>query len=186
METSATVLELAIALAVRCHAGQWRKYTIGGHRIPYITHPTEVMKTVWQWGAGSPAMLSAAILHDALEDSDLTYKQLARDFGEEIAGMVKELTHDPKNDGDKGEYLRSFAAASVPALLIKLADRYCNIHDCLFTDRGRVKAYLGKSAVLIETMHARLAEISKTFGEEVGREIVAAYQGLQDTIEAIP
>lgn len=140
------LLEQAVALAVKCHAGQSRKHTVRGRRLPYIVHPVMVMRTVWGWGAGDPALLSAAVLHDVLEDSQVTYKQLAKDFGEEVAGIVKEVTHDRKADGDKAEYLRRFATASVPALVVKLADRYCNPTDCVLTDPGRVAAYLGKSA----------------------------------------
>lgn len=172
------LLEQAVALAVKCHAGQSRKHTVRGRRLPYIVHPVMVMRTVWGWGAGDPALLSAAVLHDVLEDSQVTYKQLAKDFGEEVAGIVKEVTHDRKADGDKAEYLRRFATASVPALVVKLADRYCNPTDCVLTDPGRVAAYLGKSAPLVEIMRQRLPEISQQLGQEVGTAIASAFDSL--------
>ncbi len=174
------LLEQAIALAVKSHAGQSRKYAIRGHRLPYVVHPIEVMKTVWAWGAGDPVLLTAAVLHDVLEDSQVTYKELAKEFGEETAGIVKELTHDPKINGDKAEYLKQFATASVPALVVKLADRYCNITDCLLTDPSRVEAYFGKSAVLIDILQKRRPEISERFGEEVGTAIASALDTLQE------
>jgi len=49
--------------------------------------------------------MAAAVLHDVLEDSPITMKQLAKGFGDEIAGIVKELTFDRKTDGDKNNYL---------------------------------------------------------------------------------
>ena len=173
------LLEQAIALAVKCHSGQSRKYTVRGRRLPYVVHPIEVMKTVWVWGAGDPILLTAAVLHDVLEDSQVTCKQLAKDFGEETAEIVKELTHDPKVNG-KADYLKQFATASVPALVVKLADRYCNVADCPFTAPDRVEAYLGKSAVLIDILQKRLPEISEKLGEEVGTAIASAFEKLQE------
>ena len=168
------LLEQAIALATRCHAGQTRKYAVRGRRLPYVVHPISVMKIVWAWGAGDPHLLTAAVLHDVLEDSKVTCKQLAKDFGEETAGIVKELTHDRKINGDKSDYLKQFATTSVAALVIKLADRYCNINDCLLSNPDRVEAYFGKSATLVEIMQKRLPEISEKLGEEVGTAIALA------------
>ena len=112
----------------------------------------------------------------------MTCKQLAKDFGEETAEIVKELTHDPKVNG-KADYLKQFATASVPALVVKLADRYCNVADCLLTDPCRIEAYFGKSAVLIEVLQKRLPEISEKFGEDVGRAIASAFDSLQQTVQ---
>ena len=172
------MLEQAILIAVKCHARQSRKHTVGQHRLPYITHPMEVMKTVWAWGAGSPLLLAAAVLHDVLEDSRLIQKDLARIFGNELAGIVRELTHDRKSDGDKGQYLQRFATSSTPALIVKLADRYCNLRDCRFTDPDRFQRYWEKSALLIDIMRQRLPDVARDYGEEVARAIALAYEGL--------
>ena len=45
------MLDRAIRIAVKCHTRQVRKHVLNGHRLPYIVHPIEVMKTVWTWGA---------------------------------------------------------------------------------------------------------------------------------------
>ena len=178
------MLERAIALAVSCHAGQYRKHAIGGQRLPYIAHPIEVMKTVWAWGVTDPIIMTAAVLHDILEDTDVTSRQLAKEFGEEVAQSVVELTHDPK-DGGKSEYLKRFSAASVSALVIKLADRYCNIQHRLAADPNGVRAYFEKSAVLLEIMRSRHAEIAGSVSEKAAGAIVSAYQGLESAIEQI-
>ena len=169
------MLDRAIRIAVRCHARQVRKHVLNGHRLPYIVHPIEVMKTVWTWGAGESNLLAAAVLHDVLEDSPITVKQLTKSFGEEIAGIVKELTFDRKSDGDKRDYLGRFATASLPALVVKLADRYCNLRDCQATDPVRLESYRAKSEVLIAITSRRLPEISKRFGESVARAVVTAF-----------
>ena len=175
------MLEQAIELAVRCHAGQYRKYAIGGQRLPYIVHPIEVMKTVWEWGVTDPTIMTAAVLHDVLEDSDMTTRQLAKDFGEEEARLVTELTHVPL-DGDKNEYLKRFSIASIPALVVKLADRYCNLQYRLAAYPDGAKAYIGKSAILLEIMQTRHAEIAGYFSEKVFETIAFAYHNVESTI----
>jgi len=179
------MLERAIELAVRCHAGQYRKHAIGEQRLPYIVHSIEVLRTVWGWGAADLIIMTAAVLHDVLEESDVTARQLAKEFGEEVAQLVVELTHAPQ-DGDKYEYLKRFSTASVPAVVVKLADRYCNIQHRLLAYPAGVKAYFGKSAVLLEIMRSRHAEIAGRFGERVAGAIVAAYQRLEDEVKQIP
>jgi (p)ppGpp synthase/HD superfamily hydrolase len=179
------MLEHAIGFAARCHAGQYRKHAIGGQRLPYIVHPIEVMKTVWQWGVAEPTIMMAAVLHDVLEDSNVTARQLAKEFGEEVAKMVTELTHNPR-DVDKHEYLKRFSTASVPALVIKLADRYCNMQHRLAVSPGGLHAYFAKSAVLLEVMQSRRAEIIGRFSEAVFSAIALAYQNVESAVKQIP
>jgi (p)ppGpp synthase/HD superfamily hydrolase len=178
------MLDRAIALAVSCHAGQYRKHAIGGQRLPYIAHPIEVMRTVWAWGITDPMVMTAAVLHDILEDSDVTSRQLAKEFGEEVAQSVVELTHDPQ-DGNKSEYLKRFSTASVPALVLKLADRYCNVKHRLAANPSGVEAYFEKSAVLLEIMRTRHAEIAGRFSEKAAAAIATAYQRLEIAIAQI-
>ena len=121
--------------------------------------------------------MAAAVLHDVLEDSPITVKQLVKSFGDEIAGIVQELTFDRKTDGDKNKYLGRFATASLPALLVKLADRHCNLPR-LPGDGPHAAGILShKSAVLLSIMNRRLPEISQRFGESVAVAIVAAFAG---------
>jgi hypothetical protein len=129
-------------------------------------------------------MMTAAVLHDVLEESSVTTRQLEKEYGVEVAHLVTELTHAPQ-DGDKYEYLKRFSAASIPALVIKLADRYCNIRHRLIAYPTGVRAYLGKSAVLLEIMRSRHAEIAKRFNEKVAEGIVAAYHGLENEIKQL-
>jgi guanosine-3',5'-bis(diphosphate) 3'-pyrophosphohydrolase len=178
------MLEQAIELAVRCHAGQYRKYALGGQRLPYIVHPIEVMKTVWEWGVTDPIIMAAAVLHDIIEDSDVTARQLVKDFGEEVAKLVTELTHDPQ-DGDKFEYLSRFSTSSIPALVVKLADRYCNIQYRLAAYPIGVNAYFGKSAILLEIMRSRRDEIIRCFSGAVFGAISFAYQTVESTVKPI-
>ncbi len=128
--------------------------------------------------------MAAAVLHDVLEESDVTMQQLDKEFGSEVARLVRELTHDPK-DGDKYEYLKRFSTTSIPALVVKLADRYCNIQHRILAYPAGVKAYVGKSTVLLEAMRTRHAEIAGHFGEKVSGAIASAYQSLEGAVKQI-
>lgn len=119
----------ALRLATKAHKGQFRK---GGGE--YINHPKEVARFVKQFKKSNnlDALISAAYLHDTVEDTDTTYEDLVKQFGGLIAGMVKELTTD-KEASDaigKGEYIANkMVKMSSWALVIKLADRLANVQD---------------------------------------------------------
>jgi GTP pyrophosphokinase len=174
---SSAILQYAIAFAVDRHAGQYRKHGIGGQRLPYVVHPLDVMKTLWGWGVVDRTALAAAVLHDVIEDTDVSVRQIAKEFGEEVAQLVQELTHAPQ-DGAKPQYLERFATASVAALVIKLADRHSNLQHRLLAKPEVVTAYFQKSEVLLQILDARRGEITEMFGEQAARNIVSAYQRL--------
>ena len=175
-------LQEAIALAVKLHAGQYRDGEFHGCRIPYIVHPIEVMKTAWAWGAGDSTTLTAAILHDTLEDTPLRFEELRPLFGDGVAAIVKDLTFEAEAGVTKAEYLKQFADASVPALVIKLADRYCNVKDFLLTKPKYAGKYLEKGAVLVEIARSRSHEISERYGKGTEARVMADYDSLADVL----
>jgi hypothetical protein len=77
-------------------------------------------------------LISAAYLHDTVEDTDTTHEALHDLFGGLVASLVKELTSDPEQikKVGKAQYLaHKMAAMSSYALVIKLADRLDNVKD---------------------------------------------------------
>jgi len=121
--------EEALKFATQAHAGQERA---GGG--PYISHPVRVAQHVEQWKKSHnlDALISAAYLHDTLEDTDTTHEALHDLFGGLVASLVKELTSD-KNQvqqmGKKNYLAQKMATMSSYALVIKLADRLDNVRD---------------------------------------------------------
>lgn len=121
--------EEALKFATQAHAGQERA---GGG--PYISHPMRVAQHVEQWKKSHnlDALISAAYLHDTLEDTDTTHEALHDLFGGLVASLVKELTSD-KNQvqqmGKKNYLAQKMATMSSYALVIKLADRLDNVRD---------------------------------------------------------
>ena len=96
---TSNLLERARVFATAAHAavGQTRKYT----GEPYVVHPLEVANIVLSVG-GTEAMVAAAMLHDVLEDTGVTFDLLEDEFGEEVAQLVLWLTDVSKpEDGNR-------------------------------------------------------------------------------------
>ncbi len=109
-------VDAAWRFAVQAHGEQ--KY--GSE--PYSVHLREVMNGCMHLGFTQPAHLMAAALHDVIEDTDVDQTALAAVFGQDVARVVAELSHD-HNVGTK-DYL---AAMSDTAFAVKLADRLANV-----------------------------------------------------------
>ena len=124
-------LEEVLRFATEKHKGQKRD---DGN--DYITHPIRVAKLVDNFKAKNSAnrevLLAAAFLHDTLEDTDTSYKELATKFGEVVASLVLELTTAKYacHTIGKSQYLaEKMQHMTSYALTIKLADRLDNIMD---------------------------------------------------------
>jgi (p)ppGpp synthase/HD superfamily hydrolase len=81
----------ALMLAAKGHAEQQRK----SDNSPYINHLIEVMSLLVELAhETAPSVLCAAILHDSLEDTNITQSTILSEFGVEALEMVKALTDD--------------------------------------------------------------------------------------------
>ena len=127
-------IEEAIRLAKKAHEGQFRKTG-----DPYITHPLAVMKIVEDWGIDEDTII-AAVLHDTIEDTDVTLQDIKDQFGEQVAFLVDGVTklgdvRSGMNDlytylpSTKNNLLRLLVAtgSDIRVLIIKLADRLHNL-----------------------------------------------------------
>ena len=129
MKGELTLLLKALSFAARKHRDQRRKDV---EASPYINHPIELADVlVNEAGITDVDVLCAALLHDTIEDTKTTAKELEREFGPEIASIVVELT-DNKMLGKgtrKRMQIAHAANASRQAKLVKLADKICNLRD---------------------------------------------------------
>ncbi len=87
-------------------------------------------------------ILSAALLHDTIEDTDTTYDELYQIFGKRVADLVHEMTHEGKKD-NIGFYFPRLK--SKDAILIKFADRLSNLSRMQNWNLERQDQYLKKS-----------------------------------------
>ena len=103
-------LEKAIAIALRVHEGQTDRYG-----QPYILHPLTVMLQM-----DSEVEMTAAVLHDVVEDSKTTLEDLRDEgFSVEVLEAVRLMTHEEKDSYE--EYVRKLKP-NATARKIKLAD----------------------------------------------------------------
>ncbi|MFJ3434985.1 RelA/SpoT family protein [Streptomyces cyaneofuscatus] len=122
-----TILHRAYVLAESSHRGQMRK---SGE--PYITHPLAVTLILAELGAETTT-LTASLLHDTVEDTEVTLDQVREQFGEEVCYLVDGVTKLEKVDygaAAEPETFRKMLVATgndVRVMSIKLADRLHNM-----------------------------------------------------------
>lgn len=125
------ILLKAIHFAAAKHIRQRRK---SSGDIPYINHPIEVAFTLFEIGGiRDPAILTSAILHDTIEDTNTTAEEISTVFGQDICAIVLEVSDDkrlPKAERKRLQILNA-PHKSISARLVKLADKICNIRDIL-------------------------------------------------------
>jgi GTP diphosphokinase / guanosine-3',5'-bis(diphosphate) 3'-diphosphatase len=125
------VFIVALRFAADKHVSQRRK---GCDQIPYINHPIKVVYILQKIGKEiDEGLLSAAILHDVLEDTSTTEQELREIFGDKITDLVIEVTDDMSltYDDRKRYQIKKAPALSVDAKKIKIADKISNIQDIL-------------------------------------------------------
>lgn len=88
------------------------------------------------------ALLAAALLHDTLEDTETSYEELVKVFGQEVADIVNEVTHEGAKD-DYGFYFPRLY--SQKGIMLKFADRLSNISRMQSWDEKRKQQYLKRS-----------------------------------------
>lgn len=88
------MVDKAILFATQAHHGTERR----GKGFPYIIHPLEAMEIVATI-TNDPELLCAAVLHDTIEDTDATYDDIKKEFGQHVADLVAQET-DVKHDAD--------------------------------------------------------------------------------------
>jgi (p)ppGpp synthase/HD superfamily hydrolase len=129
-----STLERAIEIAARSHAGQVDK---AGQ--PYILHPLRVM-----FGVHAPEERIAAVLHDVVEDTPVTFDDLAREgFSSEVIEAVRVLT---KLEGESRIEAAQRAVKNSIARVVKLADVADNMDQSRIAnptekDFARLKEY---------------------------------------------
>jgi guanosine-3',5'-bis(diphosphate) 3'-pyrophosphohydrolase len=122
-------IESAYHFSEAAHEGQFRK---SGE--PYISHPLAVANILAQWHLDSQA-LTAALLHDVMEDTTVTKTEISRNFGRPVAELVDgvskldriEFETQEKAQAESFRKMLLAMARDVRVILIKLADRLHNM-----------------------------------------------------------
>ena len=136
-----TLLDRAIVFAVRAHAGTERR----GKGFPYIVHPMEAVEIAATM-TPDQEVLAAAVLHDTVEDTDVTIEQIRSEFGERVASFVATESDEPHQRLDSVENWRArkqaainrIARASRDAKIVALGDKLSNMRAIArdYADQG--------------------------------------------------
>lgn len=119
-------IERAFLAASQAHQGQMRK-----SGDAYITHPVAVAQILAELGLNSETII-AALLHDTVEDTSYSLKQIKIDFGDQVSSLVDGVTKLDKliyGPTAEAETVRKMVVAmsrDIRVLVIKLADRLHN------------------------------------------------------------
>jgi guanosine-3',5'-bis(diphosphate) 3'-pyrophosphohydrolase len=126
----------SLEFAAGRHRTQFRK---GADKTPYINHPIQVAELLANYaGENDPILLSAAILHDVIEDTvdtaeekDELIKQMLQIFGEQILTLVLEVTDDKSLEDAvrKQKQIEDAPHKSIKAKKLKIADKINNVRD---------------------------------------------------------
>jgi myo-inositol-1(or 4)-monophosphatase len=123
----------AIAFAARAHAGQLRKAS----RLPYIVHPVEVV-SICANITHDLEVLSAAALHDVVEDAGVSIDDVRAEFGPRVAELVAGETEDKRRDRPAAETWKERKIEAIEHLrlardpgvrVICLADKLSNLRS---------------------------------------------------------
>ena len=131
----------AIDLASKLHEGEYRK-----NNEPYIIHPLNVAIILAQMNADNDT-LAAALLHDTVEDSDITVKDLRELFNQRVAFLVDGVSKYEKTEFDtkegcdlaNHEKLLRYTSEDIRVMFLKLADRIHNMRTIEYLSEPKQK-----------------------------------------------
>ena len=158
------LINKAIYFAKKYHEGQLRK---SGE--PFYSHPLEVAYMVSDYNLKTD-VIASSILHDIIEDTEVTAKMIHGSFGQRIAEMVDRLTRD-RPDGTKlsvEDILNnSYQEKDREVLLIKLFDRLHNIQTLGAISPEKVKKITKETLnfFIVTTMYMGYKNLEKTIYE---------------------
>ena len=173
----------AIEFATKAHSGQYRK----GSLVPYIIHPIRVCKILINYNCGE-IVASAGVLHDVLEDTPRTRKDITKSFGSKICTLVEtvsELGTKKTWEQRKQNTIDLLKSASKDVILIECADKLDNIR-AIVEDYERLGEHVWKKfsrprdsqawyyLSMVESLRTRkfttnAAALIKEFSQEVSR-----------------
>jgi guanosine-3',5'-bis(diphosphate) 3'-pyrophosphohydrolase len=163
----------AATFAAERHRDQRRK---GKDASPYINHPLALASLLAERGERDPTLLMAALLHDTVEDTATTFEDIERSFGREVADIVREVTDDKTLTRAERKRLQIEHAAylSRRAMLVKLADKICNLRDVVVSppadwSQQRKREYFDWAKGVVDRMRGVHPDLEAMFDREYQR-----------------
>ena len=163
-------LTKALSFAAEAHRNQRRK---GAAQEPYINHLIEVLDLVVHTTSDADMdTLIAALLHDVVEDTPTDYEDVATNFGERVAEIVRENSDDmslPKAERRRAR-IAAMARKSREARIVKMADVISNLRAIAVSppagwSAARKLGYLEGCRQLVNAARGTEASIERIFDE---------------------
>jgi guanosine-3',5'-bis(diphosphate) 3'-pyrophosphohydrolase len=151
----------AASFAARKHQGQTRADNL----TPYFSHVARVTLVLsHEFGVRDEDVLTAALLHDTIEDTATDYDEIATLFGARVADYVVLLTKNgmlPKKEREE-DYIARLGRAPEPVMIAKMADLYDNLSDRIHSPKlaktaATAQRLLGVFGRRLETPSGRAA-----------------------------
>jgi len=158
----------ALNFAAQKHKNQTRK----DGKIPYINHPIQVANILAQNGETDISLLSAALLHDTIEDTNTSEKEILENFGQEVLQIVLDCTDDKylSSQERKAKQISSASSKCRAAKVLKIADKICNVTDIssnppIGWSIKRKQEYLDWSAKVVNELVGTNIQLEERFNE---------------------
>ena len=200
-EQNLNFIQKAYTVACKKHEGQFRK---SGE--PYVQHPVEVAYVLATLHAG-PSTIAAGLLHDVLEDTDMTKDEMVAEFNQDVAEIVDGVTKISKLKymtkekalAHNHEKLLLAMSKDIRVILVKIADRLHNMRTIGFHDEAKQKRIsqetldlyaplahrLGMYRIKAELEDLSFKAIEPTKYYEISKEIVSRKNEREEDIEAM-
>tara|TARA_B110001450_G_scaffold26206_1_gene23058 strand:+ start:824 stop:1360 length:537 start_codon:yes stop_codon:yes gene_type:complete len=170
-----TIYQETIAFAALKHGNQ--KMPIG---LPYVVHLSNVAMEVFMAHKKEPNFnidlaIQLALLHDVLEDTPLSFKELEDTFGNIVATGVLALTKNASLDkkDQMQDSLARIAEQDKEVAIVKLCDRITNLQKPpVKWDKEKIKKYHLQAVVIAETLQGKNAYLDKRLQEKIKAFIV--------------
>jgi (p)ppGpp synthase/HD superfamily hydrolase len=163
-------------LATRMHDGQKYGGAADGEQIEYINHIGSVTFEILAAlshddNLNADLAIKCALLHDTIEDTDLSYEKILQAFGSEVANGVLALTKDGTVEGKREKMMDSLSRirkCPKEVWAVKMADRITNLYAPPFywTD-DKKREYMDEARLI----HQELHEASKYLADRLARKI---------------
>jgi len=182
-----TTLLRTLHYAADKHRDQRRK---NADASPYINHPIAVAELLTRQGEVSDLVtIQAALLHDAVEDTEATFEDIENHFGKLVCAVVAEVTDDKNLEKQERKRLQVDHAPhlSERAKLIKLCDKICNVEDIAHSPPDRWELtrrleYLDWTERVVAGLRGTNAPLEHLYDKTLahGRQVLAGESSRQD------
>ena len=169
-------------MAKEQHDGQFRKATKNGEKVPYISHPVEVVVHLISLGVIDEDILVVSMLHDVREDCKISIGEMKnRGISEKNCISIQAVSKQGKMDpSDMQKHFDNILDTGIVATLVKLGDRCHNVStmgDAFSKEKMKEYIYETKTFIL------PLAKKAKEKYPEYSNQIVAIRYHIESVLE---